>query len=199
MSRPIFNFFPSFFRLFSSRPSWKRIAWDTQEKLLKSERRRHESEKVHLKLYFEERIQKLRFEDKIGILQRDLLRLRNNFNLCGALEYSLEAYRDSIKASHASKTFLLEQLTKDKDYQKCLMDVSCRLQLREADVNACTRVLYHELSKHAHGNTEELIAHYNEHTMTEIAAIEAVFCALKTKHFFHIPLKIITKNHEHNL
>ena len=55
----------------------------------------------------------------------------------------------------------------------------------------CTRALYHELSKHAHGNTTELSLRYTEHTITEVAATEAVFCALKRKGFFRLDLKII--------
>ena len=76
-------------------------------------------------------------------------------------------------------------------YKKCLKKVTQRLQLRDADVNMCTRVLYHELSKHAHGNTAELVVNNTEHTMTEVAAIEAVFCALKKKCSIKIPMKII--------
>jgi hypothetical protein len=88
---------------------------------------------------------------------------------------------------------LLEQLVKDPMYQNCVKNISRRLQLREADINACARVLYHELSKHAHGNTAELIADDTEHARTEVAAIEAVFCALKKKKCFHIPLRIRAK------
>ena len=33
----------------------------------------------------------------------------------------------------------------------------------------------------------------NEHTITEVAALEAVFCALKVKDCFNLPLKIVVK------
>ena len=64
-----------------------------------------------------------------------------------------------------------------------------RYQLRKEDVNACARTLYHELSKHAHGNTAELEVIESEHTTTEAAALEAVFCALRNKGCFQIPIK----------
>jgi hypothetical protein len=105
----------------------------------------------------------------------------------------LEEYGNHINASPTSKKSLLEQLTKDPEYTQCVKTVSHRLQLREADINACARVLYHELSKHAHGNTAELVADDTEHARTEVAAIEAVFCTLKKKKCFHIPLRIRAK------
>jgi hypothetical protein len=55
--------------------------------------------------------------------------------------------------------------------------------------------LYVELSKHAHGNvsTSELILDQSKHAMTEVAAIESIFCALKKKGCFHIPMTIHLK------
>jgi hypothetical protein len=68
-----------------------------------------------------------------------------------------------------------------------------RYQLRRKDVDNCSKNLYHELSKHAHtryGNTTKLAARDTEHTITEVAAIEAVFCTLKKLRCFSIPLTI---------
>jgi hypothetical protein len=79
----------------------------------------------------------------------------------------------------------------DPDYEECLRGIMQRRNLRKEDVNLCARVLYHELSKHAHGNTEELLLHYKEHTTTEVAAIEAIFCALKKKGFFRLAMRIV--------
>jgi len=167
LSRPFFSF--------PSRPrGWAALAWETQERLLKSER--------------------CRLNDKIGHLQSDLLRLQNNFNLRGALEFSLEQYQKLPKVPHSGKKALIAHLTQDPGYQQCLQDTAQRLQLRTQDINACTEVLYHELSKHAHGNTSDLVVNDHEHTITEVAALEAVFCALKAKGCFNFPLKIIINN-----
>jgi hypothetical protein len=193
-SRPYFNFFRQLFSTTKSNPDWQML-WNTQERVIEAERKSSELQMLawNRAIEAEKKLslaEQLLLEYKIGALQRDVLRLRNNFNLRGALEYSLDAYGDRIKAPQASKTYLLEHLMKDPEYTNCLETVTERLQLRGADVNMCAHVLYHELSKHAHGNTAELIINNTEHTMTGVAAIEAVFCTLKTKTCFEIPMKI---------
>ena len=84
---------------------------------------------------------------------------------------------------------MLQHLIKDQSYRDCLTKVAQRYQLRAEDINACANTLYHELSKHAHGNTAELVVSQSEHTVTEVAANEAVFCALKDKGCFCLPVK----------
>ena len=86
-------------------------------------------------------------------------------------------------------TNILQKLLNDKIYKKCLKKIGARYQLREQDINSCFGVLYHELSKHAHGNTSELVVSSTEHTITEVAAMEAIFCALKEHNCFHLPIK----------
>ena len=81
----------------------------------------------------------------------------------------------------------------DPEYDECIRITTSRYQLRRIDNNTCAKVLYHELSKHTHGNTGELFVRDSEHTMPEIAAIESVFCTLKKRGCFHIPLTIIVK------
>ncbi|KAI9432512.1 hypothetical protein H4582DRAFT_2061711 [Lactarius indigo] len=171
-------------RLFSSLPTkqkknWQNIAWECREK------------------YHEEA--RLRLEDKIGLLQQDILRLRNNFNLRGALEFSLDEYKQMHKFQETARPSLLQHLLKGTAYNSCLTKVTESYQLRKEDINACAHSLYHELSKHAHGNTAELAVVESEHTITEVAAIEAVFCALKTKGCFRIPLKLYLNNQERQL
>jgi hypothetical protein len=75
-------------------------------------------------------------------------------------------------------------------YQKCLKKVLQWLQLQEADANVCAHALYHELSKHTHGNMAELIIDDTEYTIMEAATLEAVFRALKRKGCFLIPMTI---------
>ena len=79
----------------------------------------------------------------------------------------------------------------DPAYTRCLETVLNRYQLRQDDVNSCTLAMYHEMSKHAHGNVGELIVWDKEHTMTEVASLEAIFCALRKKDCFHLQLKVI--------
>jgi hypothetical protein len=134
--------------------------------------------------------------------------LRGNFNLRGALgmykflihccnlisgptELSLEEYRKTMNIKTESKTEILAHLVKDTEYQKCLARVIDRYQLRRKDVNSCTKGLYHSLSKHAHGNRLELMVRDIDYEMKEFAAIESVFCALKERECFRLPLKIV--------
>ena len=136
-----------------------------------------------------------------------MLQLQNNFNLRGALgtfnfsscdqtpkifyhqEFSLNEYKTIHKVPETGNTKILHHLINDTEYQGCLADVTKRYQLQTADINACASTLYHELSKHAHGNTAELAVIGSEQTITEVAALEAVFCALKKKGCFSLPMK----------
>ncbi|KAH9173481.1 hypothetical protein EDB89DRAFT_2156007 [Lactarius sanguifluus] len=172
---------------------WAKLA---MEQALKRVKDQEESFKglleVERKLHSQEKLC-LRLEDNVSVLQRDVLRLRNNFNLRGALELSLDEFKKLHKIPEASRTTLLQHLIKHQAYQACLEDVIRCYQLQKEDVNACTRTLYHKLSKHAHGNTAELAVVESEHTITEVAALEAVFCALKNEGCFRIPLKLYFK------
>ena len=82
---------------------------------------------------------------------------------------------------------------RDQDYQNCLQKASQRLQLQVAYISPCTHVLYHDLSQHAFRNTAKLVVSDTEYGTIEVAALEAVFCALKTKGYLHIPVTIRTK------
>ncbi|KAH8995485.1 hypothetical protein EDB92DRAFT_209132 [Lactarius akahatsu] len=179
-------------RPFSSIPkqNWAKLAMEQTLQRLKD---REELLEVERKYHREVRE---RLEEKIGFLQRDILRLRNNFNLRGALEFSLDEYKKLHKIPEAGRMPLLQHLIKHQAYQACLVTVTERYQLRKEDINSCVRMLYHELSKHAHGNTAELAVVESEHTITEIAALEAVFCALKNEGCFRIPLKLYFKNNQ---
>ena len=107
------------------------------------------------------------------------------------LEFSLDDFNKKKRLKTNSKPQILAHLIQDPLYAGCLADVSDRYQLREIEVNQCAKVLYHELSKHAHGNTAELSVIDTEHSMTEVAAMEAVFCALKKHDCFHLNVRII--------
>jgi len=101
-----------------------------------------------------------------------------------------------------NKNDLLGHLMQDSAYEECLEEVVRLRNLRKEDVNACTCNLYHQLSKYTHGNTDELVLHYTETekeaepAITEVAAMEAVFCALKKKGCFRLTLKVVGPNNE---
>ncbi|KAH9173477.1 hypothetical protein EDB89DRAFT_698405 [Lactarius sanguifluus] len=183
--------------LFSSVPPKARWNWTKllameekvkdQEALIEAEKKLREAENKYYNKAME------RLGEKIGILQQDVLCLRNNFNLCGALEFSLDEYKNLYKIPEVGKTLLLQHLLKQQAYKACLMGVTECYQLQKKDINACAHTLYHELSKHAHGNMGELALVESEHTITEVAALEAVLCALKSEGCFRIPLKLYLK------
>ena len=79
----------------------------------------------------------------------------------------------------------------DPAYEKCLEQTCQHYSLRKQDVNNCSEALYHNLSKYGHGNTHELVIRDTDHTMTEIASIEAIFGTLKVKECFRIPVKVV--------
>ena len=108
-------------------------------------------------------------------------------------EFSLEEYKIIRKLRESAKTKILHCLFEDPTYKSCLKTMLDRYQLQRQDVEACAQTLYHELSKHVHGNTKELIVDDSEHSMTEVVALETVFSALKKKGCFKIPLKLVVE------
>ena len=82
---------------------------------------------------------------------------------------------------------------KNPVYEKCIKIAASCYQLHERDINSCTRNLYHQFSKHAHGNTAELSVRDTAFTMMEVASIESVFCALKKLDCFYLLLKIVVR------
>ena len=94
-------------------------------------------------------------------------------------------------------TKVILELMKNQSYQDCLEEITDRYQVRKTDVNSCSENIYQELSKRVHtrhGNDLELKIRSSEHeTITEVAALECVFCALKSEGCFHMPLTIQVK------
>ena len=116
-----------------------------------------------------------------------------------SIEYSLDQYKSKKRLkSEGGNTNLILELMKDQSYQDCLEKVTDRYKVRKRDVNNCSKNIYHQLSIFAHtrhGNDLELrIRSSSEHeTITEVAALECVFCALKSEGCFHMPLTIQAK------
>ena len=82
----------------------------------------------------------------------------------------------------------------DPDYKKLLQSTCQSLEVPENDADMYAQVLYHKLSKHAHGNTAELIIDDKEHAMTnEGGRYGSGFGTLKKKGCFNIPMKFIIK------
>lgn len=92
------------------------------------------------------------------------------------------------------KNSLLKHLVdEDKIYKKCLKKTLNHYKLRKNEVDSCSYNIYHELSKHAHGNTNELLISDKEHTITEVCAMETIFCALKEQGCFTMELNLFVK------
>jgi len=127
----------------------------------------------------------------------------NNFNLRGALENSLSLYKAKKRLPEGmGNTKTLVILMKNQSFQECLPEAVERYQAREEDINSCAEGLYHELSKHAHtrhGNLSDLVINSTEYTISEVAAMETVFCALKKEGCFHIPLTIKANGEDRTL
>ncbi|KAJ1548469.1 hypothetical protein HK096_001867 [Nowakowskiella sp. JEL0078] len=126
--------------------------------------------------------------------QTDLLRLKNNFNLRGALEFSLLEYFRSLSVNlqllasgkevyKGCEKIIVENLMNEEEFREILKEQAQKRSLRVNDVDACVKALYHELSKHAHGNIAKLVVSQKEHTPTEVAAIVSVFQFLKKRNF----------------
>ena len=99
----------------------------------------------------------------------------------------MEAYANIIKTPKESKAGLPYHLMNDPDYKKLLQSTCQSLEVRENDADMYAQLLYHKLSKHAHGNTAELIIDDKEYAMTKVAVMEVVFGTLKKKECFNIP------------
>ena len=93
----------------------------------------------------------------------------------------MEAYANIIKSPKESKAVLLNHLTNDPDYIKLLQSICQRIEVRENDAYMYAQVLYYKLSKHAHGNTAELIIDDKERAMTKVATMEAVLAHSKRR------------------
>ena len=115
-----------------------------------------------------------------------------NFDQFCFVEFSLEKYSE-LEKLNGGKSKILLKLMDDSTYKRVLKKTLNNYHLRESDVNSCSRNLYHELSKHAQGNTEELVITETEHTITEVAAMETVFGALKERGCLSMPIKIFVK------
>lgn len=97
------------------------------------------------------------------------------FLLTYLAEYSLEEYstlKGMKKKKKNGKTKIMAHLIGSSIYKEHLKKSIDRYKIRGQDINACSRVLYHELSKHAHGSTKELEVRDTEHSITEVTAIE---------------------------
>ena len=78
----------------------------------------------------------------------------------------MEASANIVKTHKESKAGLLYHLMNDPDYKKLLQSTCQSLEVRENDADMYAQLLYHKLSKHAHGNTAELIIDDKEYAMT---------------------------------
>jgi hypothetical protein len=63
-----------------------------------------------------------------------------------------------------------------------ILEMECKaFEMPVRNVMLCVTALYHELSKHAHGNLDNLVIKYKEHSPLEVVALVAVFKYLKNE------------------
>lgn len=96
---------------------------------------------------------------------------------------------------YASASKMLQVLLKEPEYNECLKMAVRRYKLQKNDVKNCSSNISDRLEKYNEfGNTmEELTVYDSQHSITEVATIESLFCALKKKNSFHFPLRIVAK------
>lgn len=68
----------------------------------------------------------------------------------------------------------ITQLFNQRSFRSTIEDECCNRSLRPEDVKPCIETLYHLLSKHAHGNTQDIIVDRNNYTVAEVAGIVSV-------------------------
>ena len=87
-------------------------------------------------------------------------------------------------------------LLEEPKYNECLKKTVRRYKLKKDDVKKCSSNIFDKL--HAEyadwGNTMDVLTVYDsKYSITEVAAIESLFCALKKLGCFYFPLRIIAK------
>ena len=155
------------------------------------------------------RIQNLQ-KSKTEHYERELLNFQYKFNLHGALgiflffpifiwfylfyfllEFSLANYNDQKNLRLSGYKNILKSLLQEKEYDACRKQSIERYQTRKVDINSCAPNIHHQLSKLAHGNVYgKLVVNERDYTITEVAAIQGIFCALKRLGYFHQELEI---------
>jgi hypothetical protein len=69
----------------------------------------------------------------------------------------------------------LNGLAQRPDFKKILQAEVANRKLVLKDVEACVPNIYHEVSKHAHGNTGVIELNRDEYTVNELAALVSFF------------------------
>ncbi|KAG0137472.1 hypothetical protein HOY82DRAFT_649156 [Tuber indicum] len=107
-------------------------------------------------------------------LETKRIKLEENFNLRGALERIAFHGRliGKIK-SHSTESVqaALDELAKTAKFKKLLAQEIAARRLVKKDVDRCVAVVYHEASKHAHGNCRMITIYQEDHTTNECAAL----------------------------
>ncbi|KAG0635946.1 hypothetical protein HOY80DRAFT_979736 [Tuber brumale] len=102
------------------------------------------------------------------------IKLEGNFNLHGALERTAYHGRliGKIKSPYTHGVQAgLDELAKTTVFQEFLAEEIATRHLVDKDVNRCAAVVYHEASKHKHGNTSIITIYQEDHTANECAAL----------------------------
>jgi len=69
----------------------------------------------------------------------------------------------------------LDHLAEREDFQAILQEEVAAHKLVYDDVWSCVKKIYHEVSKHAHGNTEPIVLDRRYYTPNELVVLTAFF------------------------
>jgi hypothetical protein len=94
---------------------------------------------------------------------------------CASLRITYQATLSKEISHHGGVQQKLNKLAKRPDFKNLLQIqvTQCKLVLK--DVEACVPNIYHEVSKHAHGNTGVVELRGNDYTVNDLAVLAAFF------------------------
>ncbi|KAG0637884.1 hypothetical protein HOY80DRAFT_1081617 [Tuber brumale] len=121
----------------------------------------------------------------IAILNVDLsneiakrVKLEENFNIRGAIESIVYRAENKAETKHSHGIQArIDKMAKLEDFKTALSRTVRDRRLVLSDVEDCVHHVYHELSKHAHGNNGSIVIRHKDHTKNEVAALVAIFKA----------------------
>ncbi|KAG0642238.1 hypothetical protein HOY80DRAFT_1107981, partial [Tuber brumale] len=127
-------------------------------------------------------IQQLRVTEKenVALLNEKAKRVRveENFNIRGAIESIVHRAKEVEKKRFSGGIQAgINKMAKQQGFKTALNCVVQERGLVLGEVVTCVRNVYHELSKHAHGNNGTIVIRHEDHTRNEVAALVTIFKA----------------------
>ncbi|KAG0634866.1 hypothetical protein HOY80DRAFT_1053582 [Tuber brumale] len=106
------------------------------------------------------------------------LKIKEILNLRGGLEWIVYQAKKLGKIAKNDVPGIqagLNEIANTEAFSKVLKKELATRNLLEMDVKRCIAVLYHEASKHAHGNNGKITIYYKDHVENEWAALVTFF------------------------